>query len=195
MKKFSLALIALSVAVASAGAMAATTIGGKGTISFKGDINNDACTVNESENHVIAFEMGTVSIKDMGTPETPAAGRQASKNITLNVNCNAGTKVAMIFDPTSGGSGQVTTNKKVLALDPGNGAAVNVGIALLDSTGALIDLSSRDKSIIKTDLKGLTAAGGNTTLSFSAAYVTTGELTSVKAGHGNATLPFILEYE
>jgi major type 1 subunit fimbrin (pilin) len=37
--------------------------------------------------------------------------------------------------------------------------------------------------------------GGDATLSFSAAYVTTGAAGTATAGRGNATLPFVLQYE
>lgn len=75
-------------------------------------INNDACSVDGANaDRVIAVDMGTVSIKDMGTAENPTAGRVTGKDFNLNVNCNVGTKVAMVFDANSGGSGTVTGKK------------------------------------------------------------------------------------
>lgn len=197
MKKFSLALLAAAVLGASCNALAedpkAPIKGGSGQISFTGVINNDACSIDGSDaNRVIAVDMGDVSIKDMGTAANPTAGRVASNHFNLNVNCNQGTKVAMIFEPTSGGSG---LNGKVLALTRGNGTATNVGIALLDSNGQLIDLSDKTKARIETEIHGTSDAGGDSTLSFSAAYVTTGEEGKSTAGRGDATLPFILEYQ
>lgn len=44
-------------------------------------------------------------------------------------------------------------------------------------------------------MHGVGAAGGDATLSFSAAYVTTGAEGTATAGRGDATLPFILQYE
>lgn len=196
MKNISLATLALSVIAASGSVFAADPIeGGKGKISFTGVINNDACSVDGANaDRVIAMDMGTVSIKDMGTAESPASGRVTGKDFNLKVNCNLGTKVSMIFDATSGGSGLVT-GKKVLALTKGTGTAANVGIALLDSNGALIDLTSKTTSMIQSDVHGTGAAGGDATLSFSAAYVTTGAAGTATAGRGDATLPFILQYE
>lgn len=199
MKKFSLALIAVSVIAASSSVFAddpvAPTLGGSGKITFTGVINNDACSVDgANSDRVISVDMGSVSIKDMGTAENPAAGRVTAKDFNLSVNCNKGTKVAMIFDASSGGSGLVT-GKKVLALAPGNGSASNVGIALLDSQGALIDLSSAATARIESGMRGQGTEGGDATLSFAAAYVTTGAVGASTAGRGDATLPFILQYE
>ncbi|MBF4208044.1 MULTISPECIES: fimbrial protein [Pseudomonas] len=198
MKKFSLALITLSVIAASGSALAADpppVQGGSGKITFTGVINNDACSVDGANaDRVISVDMGTVSIKDMGTAESPSSGRVTGKDFNLNVNCNLGTKVSMIFDAASGGSGLVT-GKKVLALTKGTGTAANVGIALLDSNGALIDLSSKTTAKIQSDMHGTSAAGGDAILNFSAAYVTTGAAGTATAGRGDATLPFILQYE
>ncbi|AIL62554.1 fimbrial protein [Pseudomonas alkylphenolica] len=200
MKKFSLALITLSVLAASGAALAADPTpvpvqGGSGKITFTGVINNDACSVDGANaDRVISVDMGTVSIKDMGTAESPSSGRVTGKDFNLNVNCNLGTKVSMIFDAASGGSGLVT-GKKVLALTKGTGTAANVGIALLDSNGALIDLSSKTTAKIQSGMHGTGAVGGDAILNFSAAYVTTGAAGTATAGRGDATLPFILQYE
>lgn len=199
MKKFSLAVLTLSLITASAGGFAAEpegpVKGGSGKISFTGVINNDACSVDGANaDRVIAVDMGTVSIKDMGTAENPTSGRVTGKDFNLNVNCNVGTKVSMVFDANSGGSGLVT-GKKVLALTKGTGTASNVGIALLDPAGNLIDLSSAATAKIQSDVHGTGSEGGDATLSFSAAYVTTGAAGTATAGRGDATLPFILQYE
>ncbi|MDU9404193.1 fimbrial protein [Pseudomonas sp. zfem004] len=168
--------------------------GGSGKISFTGTINNDACTIDGSDkDRIIAMDMGDIAIKDMGTAENPTSGRVSGQDFNLNVNCNTGTKVAMVFDANSGGSGLVP-GKKVLALNSGNGTATNVGIALLDANGALIDLSSKSTARLESAMKKV-GDGGETTLSFSAAYVTTGAEGTATAGRGDATLPFILEYE
>ncbi|MBP5946880.1 MULTISPECIES: fimbrial protein [unclassified Pseudomonas] len=199
MKNFSIALLAAAILGASCNALAEDPVkptqGGSGQISFTGVINNDACSVDGSDaNRVIAVNMGDVSIKDMGTAANPAGGRVAGNHFNLNVNCNKGTKVAMIFDPSSGGSGFVPDDKKLLALTPGNGTATNVGIALLDSNGVQINLSNRNDARIEAGMHGAGEFGGDSTLSFSAAYVTTGVEGSATAGRGDATLPFILEY-
>lgn len=199
MKNISLAALALSIIAASGSAFAEDPVGpvkgGSGKISFTGLINNDACSIDGANNErVIAIDMGNVSVKDMGTAESPASGRVTGKGIDLNVNCNLGTKVSMIFDANSGGSGLVT-GKKVLALTQGTGTAKNVGIALIDSEGKLIDLSSKTTAKIQSDMHGDGAAGGDAILSFSAAYVTTGAAGTATAGRGDATLPFILQYE
>jgi major type 1 subunit fimbrin (pilin) len=201
MKKFSLAVIASAILCASGGAFAEEpvvpkpTLGGSGKITFTGVINNDACSVDgANSDRTISVDMGNVSIKDMGTAENPTAGRVTAKDFNLNVNCNQGTKVAMIFDANNGGSGLVT-GKNVLALNPGSATAQNVGIALLDSKGTLIDLSSPATARIESTMHGQGTEGGDATLSFAAAYVTTGAAGASTAGRGDATLPFILQYE
>ncbi|MDQ6212019.1 MULTISPECIES: fimbrial protein [Achromobacter] len=199
MNKLSVAAVALSALVFSAGAFAADppapVKGGEGKITFSGVINNDACSVDGTDSdRVIAVDMGSVSIKDMGTAESPASGRVTGKQFNLNVNCNQGTKVTMVFDPAAGGGSGIVTGKGVLALDPGSDAAKNVGIALIDGNGAKIDLSTKTTSLIQSDMRG-GAAGGDATLRFSAAYVTTGAAGSATAGRGDATLPFILQYQ
>ena len=201
MKKFSLAVIASAILCASGSAFAeetaapTPTLGGSGKITFTGVINNDACSVDgANSDRTISVDMGNVSIKDMGTAENPTAGRVTAKDFNLNVNCNQGTKVAMIFDANNGGSGLVT-GKNVLALNPGSATAQNVGIALLDSKGSLIDLSSSSTARIESTMHGQGTEGGDATLSFAAAYVTTGAAGASTAGRGDATLPFILQYE
>lgn len=201
MKHYSLAAFALSALVTSMGALAAeeptTPVqGGSGKITFSGIINNDACSVDGADaGQVISVDMGNVSIKDMGTAEAPASGRVTSKEFNLNVNCNQGTKVSMVLDPTILGGSGIVAGKGVLALTQGSGAAKNVGIALLDSTGAKIDLSSKTTATIESGVHGAGSAGGDANLSFSAAYVSTGAAGSATAGRGDATLPFILQYE
>ncbi|KII33852.1 hypothetical protein PS925_00986 [Pseudomonas fluorescens] len=201
MKKFAFAVLTLSVLAASTGALAEEEAakavkGGSGQISFTGVINNDACSVDGASGNdkMIAVDMGSVSIKDMGTDSAPGAGRVAANDFNLKVNCNAGTKVSMLFKPTVNGGSGLVDGKKVLKLQ-GTDAAKGVGIALLDSNGQLIDLSSEATAKVQTSLTGDGTTGGDGTLSFAAAYVTTGDKTTATAGTGNATLPFVLEYE
>lgn len=198
MKNYTLAAFAFSALVTSMGAFAAggaaTPIkGGSGTISFSGIINNDACTVDGADaDRVISVDMGNIAIKDMGTSDAPSSGRAAGNGFNLNVNCNLGTKVSMVFDPTIKGGTGIVNGKGVLALKSGSDTAKNVGIALFDSTGAKIDLSTKTTSVIQSNMSG-TGVGGDAALSFKAAYVTTGA--DATAGKGDATLPFILQYE
>ena len=196
MKKFYLALLSLSVIAASGSAFAAPVKGGSGQINFMGIINNDACSVDGStgKDKVISVDMGNVSIKDMGSDTAPNAGRISANDFNLKVNCNAGTKVSMVFKPSLNGGSGLVTGKKVLKLQ-GTDAAKGVGIALLDSDGALIDLTSDTTALVTTGLSGEKAVGGDGTLSFAAAYVTTGDAATAVAGTGNATLPFVLQYE
>ena len=197
MKTFTRALLALSIFAAAGNALAEgeTTTpvkAGSGTINFTGTINNDACSVEGAgTNKTISVNMGEVSIKDMGTATAPKGnGTLSAENFDMKISCNAGTKVAMIFDPTKGAGSGIVTGTKVLKLIDGLGAAKNIGIALLDANGALIDLSSPTTAKIENTLQD-----SNTTLKFSAAYVTTGDVTTAVAGRGDATLPFTLQYE
>ncbi len=193
MKKLSLALLTLSMLAATGAAYAeGPTKAGSGTINFTGVINNDACSVEGAGlNKNISVEMGEVSIKDMGTAAAPiGSGKLSAENFDMKINCNAGTKVAMIFEPTKGAGTGIVAGTKVLNVIGGLGAAKNVGIALLDANGALIDLSSPTTAKIESNLQD-----SNATLKFSAAYVTTAALDTVVAGRADATLPFTLQYE
>ncbi|QLG92588.1 type 1 fimbrial protein [Pseudomonas yamanorum] len=197
MKKLSLALLTLSMLAATGAAYAADEpVGpvkaGSGTINFTGVINNDACSVEGAGlNKNISVEMGEVSIKDMGTAAAPiGSGKLSAENFDMKINCNAGTKVAMIFQPTKGAGTGIVAGTKVLNVIGGLGAAKNVGIALLDANGAIIDLSSPTTAKIESNLQD-----SNATLKFSAAYVTTAALDTVVAGRADATLPFTLQYE
>ncbi|MBI6631709.1 type 1 fimbrial protein [Pseudomonas paralactis] len=195
MKTFSRALLALSIFAAAGNALAADPVptkAGSGTINFTGTINNDACSVEGAgTNKTISVNMGEVSIKDMGTATAPkGSGTLSAENFEMKINCNAGTKVAMIFEPTSGKGTGLVTGTKVLKVIDGIGSAKNIGIALLDSNGALIDLTSPTTAKIESNLQD-----SNASLKFSAAYVTTADPKLAVAGRGDATLPFTLQYE
>lgn len=198
MKTFTRTLLTLSIFAAAGNALAAgeTTTpvkAGSGTINFTGTINNDACSVEGAgANKTISVNMGEVSIKDMGTATAPkGSGTLSAENFEMKINCNAGTKVAMLFEPNSGKGSGLVTGTKVLRVIDGLGAAKNIGIALLDSSGALIDLSSPATAKIESNLQD-----SNASLKFSAAYVTTGTDPKLAvAGRGDATLPFTLQYE
>ncbi|MQB15338.1 type 1 fimbrial protein [Pseudomonas sp. FJ2-5-13] len=196
MKTFSRALLALSIFAAAGNVLAADPVptkAGSGTINFTGTINNDACSVEGAgTNKTISVNMGEVSIKDMGTSTAPkGSGTLSAENFEMKVNCNAGTKVAMLFQPTSGKGSGLVTGTGVLKVIDGLGAAKNIGIALLDGNGALIDLSSPATAKIESNLQD-----SNASLKFSAAYVTTGTDPKLAvAGRGDATLPFTLQYE
>lgn len=194
MKKLSLAFITLSMLAATGNAFAAdpvVTKAGSGTINFSGVINNDACSVQGSDlNKTISVSMGEVSIKDMGTAAAPiGSGKLSAENFDMKISCNAGTKVSMIFEPNKDTGTGVDSNG-VLKLIEGFGAAKNIGIALLNANGGLINLSSPTTAKIENNLQD-----GSTSLKFSAAYVTTGAAGTAVAGRGDATLPFTLQYE
>ncbi|MGO2451874.1 fimbrial protein [Pseudomonas taetrolens] len=195
MKKLTQTLLALSILAAGnvlAAEPVAPTKAGSGTINFTGTINNDACSVEGAgKEKTISVNMGEVSIKDMGTATAPKGnGALSAENFAMKINCNAGTKVAMIFEPTKGAGSGIETGTKVLKLIDGLGAAKGIGIALLDANGAVIDLTSPTTARIENTLQD-----SNTTLKFSAAYVTTGDPKLAVAGRGDATLPFTLQYE
>ena len=196
MKKLSLTLLTLSMLSVAGQSFAedpvTPTKAGSGTINFTGVINNDACSIEDADmNKTISVQMGDVSIKDMGTAAAPKGnGKLSAENFNMKINCNAGTKVTMLFEPTRANGTGIVTGTKVLKLEDGLGAAKNVGIALLDANGDLIDLSSPAAAKIQNTLQD-----GSSTLKFSAAYVTTADPKTAVAGRGNATLPFTLQYE
>ncbi|GLZ84784.1 ferrous iron transporter B [Metapseudomonas resinovorans] len=190
MKKLSLAFLAMSVIAANGSAFAAPTDAGTGQINFTGFINNDACTVDGSvgKEKAIIVDMGNLAIKDIGTDTAPTSGRIGASNFNLKVNCNEGTKVSMLFKARAGSG--VVDGTKVLQLNRGTDTAKNVGIAIMDSNGEIIDLNNEATAKIESDLYG-----NDGTLTFAAAYVTTADPKTATAGDGNATLPFLLQYE
>ncbi|MDC7815430.1 fimbrial protein [Pseudomonas protegens] len=196
MKKFSLTLLTLSMLSVASQSFAEDPVpptrAGSGTINFTGNINNDACSIEDIDlNKTISVPMGEVSIKDMGTASAPkGSGKLSAENFNMKINCNAGTKVTMMFEPNRANGSGVVTGTKVLNLIPGLGAAKNIGIALLDANGDLVDLSSPTAAKIENTLQD-----GSATLKFSAAYVTTADPKTAVAGRGDATLPFTLQYE
>ncbi|MBV4484740.1 type 1 fimbrial protein [Pseudomonas sp. SWRI153] len=196
MKKLSLTLLTLSLLAAAGQSFAADPVtptkAGSGTINFTGTINNDACSIEDAGvGKTISVAMGDVSIKDMGTADAPkGSGKLSAENFDMKINCNAGTKVSMIFEPTKGAGTGIVTGTKVLNVISGVGAAQGIGIALLDDKGNQIDLSSPTAAKIENNLQD-----GNTSLKFSAAYVTTGDPKTAVAGRADATLPFTLQYE
>lgn len=189
-----ISLIAVSAHSFAADAPTAPTPvkAGNGTISFTGIINNDACSVENAGLHkTISVAMGEVSIKDMGTDSAPkGSGKMSAENFDMKISCNAGTKVSMIFQPTTGAGTGLWPGTKVLKLVDGMGAAKNIGIALMNSNGEQIDLSSPTAAKIENTLQD-----GSASLKFSAAYVTVGDVKSAVAGRGDAILPFTLQYE
>lgn len=196
MKKLSRTLLALSMLAAAGNALAedppVSVKAGTGTINFTGTINNDACSVEGAgKEKTISVDMGEVSIKDMGTATAPKSnGTLSVENFNMKINCNAGTKVSMTFEPTSGLGSGLVAGTKVLRLIDGLGAAKGIGIALLDANGELIDLSTASTAKIENTLQD-----SNATLKFSAAYVTTVDPKTAVPGRGDATLPFTLRYE
>ncbi|WP_207864209.1 fimbrial protein [Pseudomonas sp. 58(2021)] len=193
MKNLSLTLLTLSMLAAAGQSFAAEpTNAGSGTINFTGTVNNDACSIEDAGvGKTISVAMGDVSIKDMGTADAPkGSGKLSAENFDMKINCNAGTKVSMIFEPTKGAGTGIVPGTKVLKLITGIGAAQGIGIALLDDKGTQIDLSSPTAAKIENNLQD-----SNTTLKFSAAYVTTGDPKTAVAGRADATLPFTLQYE
>ncbi len=195
MKKLSLTLLTLSMLAVAGQSFAEDTTpikAGGGTINFTGIINNDACSIEDASlNKNISVAMGEVSIKDMGTASAPkGSGKLSAENFDMKINCNVGTKVSMLFEPTKGAGTGVVAGTQVLKLIDGVGAAKNIGIALLDANGEQIDLSSPAAAKIQNTLQD-----GSATLKFSAAYVTTGDPKTAVAGRGDATLPFTLQYE
>ncbi|AZE95457.1 Major type 1 subunit fimbrin [Pseudomonas orientalis] len=195
MKKLSLTLLTLSMLAASQSYAAdpVTPVkAGSGTINFSGIINNDACSVEDAGlNKTISVPMGEVSIKDMGTSLVPkGSGKMSAENFNMKITCNAGTKVAMIFQPSTGAGTGLWPGTKVLKLTEGMGAAKNIGIALLDANGEQIDLSVPTAAKIESNLQD-----GAASLKFSAAYVTVGDVKTAVAGTADAILPFTLQYE
>ncbi|MFU9137967.1 fimbrial protein [Erwinia tasmaniensis] len=148
-----------------------------GTIQFKGEIIDTACTVSpQSANQIVT--MGQVSDKAFR-----AAGDTASATafyIDL-ANCPASAQSASVKFDGSPYEGDNTT----LALTETDGAATGVGIQIRNADNSPLPLFTRSQSITLTESK-------TNRLNFSAVYIA--KASTVTAGPADATATFSVVY-
>lgn len=169
MKIKTLAIVVLSaLSLSSTAALAKTTpttVNG-GTVHFKGEVVNAACAVDAGsvDQTVQLGQVRTASLKQTG-----ATSSAVGFNIQLNdCDTSVATKAAVAFLGTAIDS----AHPKVLALQSSAaGSATNVGVQILDRTGAELTLDGATFSV-QTTLNN-----GTNTIPFQARYYAIGEAT------------------
>lgn len=168
----------ITLAVFAALGLSQASFASDGTVKFVGDITATPCEVaqNSWNQTVQMSQVKTSAFADAGA-------KSADKKFQIDlVSCDVATlkNVNVSFQGQSD-----ATDATLLALDGGQGAAQNVGIAIYDAKGQKIAFGSNSPD---TALK----AGVNS-LYFSAAYVATKK--GVVPGSANATADFNLNYK
>jgi major type 1 subunit fimbrin (pilin) len=164
---------------AAMNASAATTVNG-GTVHFKGDVVNAACAVNMN-----SFDQ-TVQLGQVRTAKLAKAGDKSAPvgfNIELNdCDTTVSSAASILFDGVS-----VPNKTDVLALQgSAAGSATNVGVQILDATGAPVVVDGSAGSTAHTLIDGTNK------IPFQAVYYATGQAT---AGTANADAAFKVEYQ
>ena len=182
MKIKTLAIVVLSaLSLSSAAALADTTTANGGTVHFKGEVVNAACAVDAGsvDQTVQLGQVRTASLKQAG-----ATSSAVGFNIQLNdCDTTVATKAAVAFL----GTAIDATHTDVLALQSSAaGSATNVGVQILDRTGAALALDGATFSA-QTTLNN-----GTNTIPFQARYYAIGEATP---GAANADATFKVQYQ
>ncbi|NAQ68909.1 fimbrial protein [Escherichia coli] len=181
MKIKTLAIVVLSaLSLSSAAALADTTTVNGGTVHFKGEVVNAACAVDagSADQTVQLGQVRTASLKQTG-----ATSSAVGFNIQLNdCDTTVATKAAVAFLGTA-----IDATTDVLALQSSAaGSATNVGVQILDRTGAALALDGATFSAEST------LNNGTNTIPFQARYFATGAATP---GAANADATFKVQYQ
>ena len=181
MKIKTLAIVVLSaLSLSSAAALADTTTVNGGTVHFKGEVVNAACAVDAGsvDQTVQLGQVRTASLKQAG-----ATSSAVGFNILNDCDTTVATKAAVAFL----GTAIDATRTNVLALQSSAaGSATNVGVQILDRTGAALALDGATFSA-QTTLNN-----GTNTIPFQARYYAIGEATP---GAANADATFKVQYQ
>ena len=154
---------ALTLGVATSASAAPATVNG-GTVHFKGEVVNAACAVN----------MNSVD-------QTVLLGQVRTKKLANldDVSGPVGFNIQLDGTPVAG------KNNALAIQSSASGAATNVGIQILDSSGNPVTLNS-DQSAVYT------LTDGTNNIPFQARYIATGQST---AGTANADATFKVQYQ
>lgn len=181
MKIKTLAIVVLSaLSLSSTAALAAATTVNGGTVHFKGEVVNAACAVDAGsvDQTVQLGQVRTASLAQEG-----ATSSAVGFNIQLNdCDTNVASKAAVAFLGTAIDAGH--TN--VLALQSSAAGSANVGVQILDRTGAALTLDGATFS------SETTLNNGTNTIPFQARYFATGAATP---GAANADATFKVQYQ
>ncbi|HDR2162254.1 TPA: type 1 fimbrial major subunit FimA [Enterobacter cancerogenus] len=170
-----------TLAMASAANAATTTVNG-GTVHFKGELVNAACSVNTKSADQ------TVNLGQYRTAHFTKVG-DTSTNVPFTIELNdcdpaVASTAAVAF------TGQTdATDKTLLAISSGSNAnsATGVGIEILDTTSATLTPDGSTFSAAQTLIEG------TNTLNFAARYKATAATT--EPGQANADATFVMKYE
>lgn len=175
-----LSALSLSSSYVSAADTAKTTVNG-GTVHFKGEIVSAACAVDAGSVDQ-TVQLGQVKLSKLATPGSTSSA--VGFNIKLDdCDTNIATKASVAFS----GTAVDATNNSVLALqNSAAGGATNVGVQILDQTGAPLVLDGATFSAATT------LNDGTNVIPFQARYYATGE---VSPGTANADATFKVQYE
>lgn len=181
MKIKTLAIVVLSaLSLSSTAALAAATTVNGGTVHFKGEVVNAACAVDAGsvDQTVQLGQVRTASLAQEG-----ATSSAVGFNIQLNdCDTNVASKAAVAFLGTA-----IAGHTNVLALQSSAaGSATNVGVQILDRTGAALTLDGATFS------SETTLNNGTNTIPFQARYFATGAATP---GAANADATFKVQYQ
>ena len=174
-------VIATLALVAGAAHADAVSVNG-GTVHFKGELVNAACSVNTDSSEQ------TVNLGQYRTAKFTKVGDTTS-NIPFNIELNdcdplVAKTAAVAF------TGQIdATDKTLLAVTSGNNdnTAKGVGIEILDSKSSVLTPDGATFSAAQTLIEG------TNTLKFTARYKSTAATT--EPGQANADATFVMKYE
>lgn len=122
----------------------------------------------------------TITLATVSPSAFPAVGSTAARtSFSLDLSCQAGVKVWVVFSSTSGSSGNASALGNA-------GTAQSIGVQLLDATQTPITLDS--------PLMLTSSTTGNMSFPFFTQYIRTGA-TAVTAGNVRATAVFTLNYQ
>lgn len=156
----------------------ATTVNG-GVVHFVGEVVNAACAVDAG-----SLDQ-TVQLGQVRTAKLSAAG-DTSSNVGFNIQLNdcdttVSTQASVAFLGAT-----IAGKTDILALQgSAAGSATNVGVQILDSTGAILKLDGNTFSA------PVTLSNGTNVIPFQARYIATGAST---AGTANADATFKVQY-
>jgi P pilus assembly protein, pilin FimA len=182
MKMKTLAIVALSaLSLGSVAANAATVSVFGGDVHFTGSVVNAACAVNaNSINQTVQLgQVRSASLSSVGMTSS-------SVGFTIDLD-DCDTTVAAKASFAFLGTAIDSTNPNVLALqNSAAGGATNVGVQILDSTGAVLGLDGASYSAQTTLING------KNVIPFQARYFATGAAT---AGTADADATFNIQYQ
>lgn len=162
-------------------ANAATTTVNGGTIHFTGEVVNAACAVDAGSTDQVV-KMGQVKTSSLASANSTSSA--VGFNIQLNdCDTTVATQAAVAFSGTAVSS---TFNTALALQGSSAGNAKNVGIQILDRTGAPLALDGASFSAATTLIDGTNV------IPFQARYIATGVAT---AGTANADANFLVQYQ